>query len=158
MQTATAAIASRIRSPGLASALVSGAALWWRARRELGRPLAPFNAPSHWLWGDRALRQERASLRYTAVGTLTHVASSLLWAVLFDRLRSRHARPTVKDAVADAVVTAGVAAGVDLLVVPQRLTPGFERQLSARSLVWFYAAFASGLAIGGLLASTSRRT
>ena len=147
----------RIGSAGLGSALTGAAALWWRARRDVGRPVAPFNAPSHWLWGDRAISQQRASLRYTGVGTLTHVASSLFWAALYDALRGRRRHPTPANAVTDAAITAGVAACVDLVVVPKRLTPGFERQLSDRSLAWFYVAFAAGLAIGGVLGAEGRR-
>jgi hypothetical protein len=36
--------------------------------------------------------------------------------------------------------------------VPERLTPGFERRLSNRSLVMVYAAFGAGLALAGLAA------
>jgi len=45
-----------------------------------------------------------------------------------------------------------VAALVDLRLVPERLTPGFERRLSRRSLAWTYVGFGAGLALAGLLA------
>jgi hypothetical protein len=158
MTNSSALALERIGYPGLASAIVSAAALAWRARQELGRPVAPLNAPSHWLWGDRALRQGGASWRYTGIGGLTHLGSSLFWAALYDQLRRRRRHPTPQNAIADAAVTAGIAAVVDLVVVPRRLTPGFERQLSKRGVAEFYAAFAAGLAIGGLLGRVGRRT
>ncbi|HEX6363659.1 MAG TPA: hypothetical protein VFZ93_11915 [Albitalea sp.] len=156
MTTVLAPASRRIGYPGLAAALASAAALGWRGREELDRPLAPLNAPAHWLWGDRALRQGDASLRDTGVGLSTHVLSSFFWAALYALMRARRRHPTALNAAADAAVTAGVAAVVDLAVVPQRLTPGFERQLSGRSLAWFYAAFAAGLAIGGIAATRAR--
>jgi len=151
MPISLAVAARRIAPPGLGSILLGGAALWWGARRDAVHPLAPLNAPSHWLWGDDALRQNGASLRYTGVGALTHAGSSMFWAALYDALRRRRRDPNPRNTIVDAAVTAGVAAMVDLVVVPRRLTPGFERQLSGPSLVCFYAAFAAGLALGGML-------
>jgi hypothetical protein len=143
------------RSTGLASGLLSAAVLAWRGTRERGRPLAPLNAPSHWFWGERALRRDGASWRYTAVGMLTHQASSMLWAGVYAVLQRRRPRRTPATVVIDAAAVASVAAVVDLAVVPKRLTPGFERRLTRQGLVWVYAAFAAGLALGGL--ATLRR-
>ena len=58
--------------------------------------------------------------------------------------------------MADAVAVSAVAAVVDLACVPDRLTPGFERRLSERSLVMVYTAFAAGLALAGLAALRRR--
>jgi hypothetical protein len=44
---------------------------------------------------------------------------------------------------------------VDYKLTPRRLQPGFEAQLSKKSLVYVYAAFAIGLAIGARI--TARR-
>lgn len=138
--------------PGVASGIVSAAVLAWRGRRELDRPLAPLNAPSHWVWGEAALRQDGASLRYTALGALTHQGSAIFWGALYDVLRRLRRRPTPATVLMDAVAVSGIAACVDLVVVPERLTPGFERRLSPRGLAWVYAGFAAGLALGGLAA------
>jgi hypothetical protein len=138
--------------PAVASGLVSAVALLWRGRTELRRSAAPINAPSHWVWGDRALRQDGVTWRYTALGMVTHLASAMFWGVLYDLLRRRRRQPTVGNAVVDAALVTGTAACVDLVVVPQRLTPGFERRLSRPGLAWVYAGFMAGLVAGAALA------
>ncbi len=47
--------------------------------------------------------------------------------------------------------TAAVANVVDYKLTPKRLQPGYERQVSRKSLAWAYAAFAAGLAAGAYL-------
>ena len=61
---------------------------------------------------------------------------------------ARHGRVTPAQVVADAVAVTAVAALVDLKVVPEWLTPGFERRLSRPSLAGVYVGFAAGLALG----------
>lgn len=136
---------------GTLASLVSGAALAWRGRRENGRALGPLNAPAHWLWGQESLRRDGASLRHTLTGMVIHHVSSLFWAVFYEMLRLRRTRPTPANAVGDAAALTAVAAAVDLQLVPQRLAPGFERRISGRGLVWVYAGFALGLALGACL-------
>jgi hypothetical protein len=67
-------------------------------------------------------------------------------------VRARRWQLTPGNAVADACAISAVAAVVDLKLVPKRLTPGFEARLSNRSLALVYAGFATGLALGGMLA------
>jgi hypothetical protein len=43
-------------------------------------------------------------------------------------------------------VVAAIANVVDFKLTPQRLTPGFEKHLSKRSLAIVYVSFAAGLA------------
>ena len=50
-----------------------------------------------------------------------------------------------------------VAAWVDLRLVPHRLTPGFQRRLSSRSLLMVYTLFGMGLAAGSYLAKRHGR-
>jgi hypothetical protein len=45
---------------------------------------------------------------------------------------------------------------VDLGLVPERLSPGFERRLSRPSTGLVYLSFGVGLALGGLLALRDR--
>jgi hypothetical protein len=134
---------------GTCASLASGLALLQCAKSDTGRPLAGVNAPSHWLWGEEGVRANRPSIRHTLVGFLVHHASSIFWAAGHALLRARrtdhHALPGV---VADAAAVTAVAALVDLKLVPQRLTPGFERRLSRGSLVYVYLAFGVGLAVG----------
>lgn len=132
---------------GTCASILSTLALVARGRSESGSALAPINAVSHWYWGDRATREDRPSFKYTAPGYLTHHATSIFWAVLFEKtfggaLRGRPART-----VAASAATAAVACFVDYRLTPKRLTPGFEHRLSKTSLFLVYAAFAAGLAI-----------
>lgn len=150
LQTSSFSIQGLLLNGTLAS-LASAAVLAWRGRRENRRPLGPLNAPAHWVWGRESLRRDDASLRHTLTGAVVHHGSSLFWAVFYEALRSRRARPTPANAVSDAAAITAIAATVDLKLVPERLTPGFERRLSKRGLVWVYASFAAGLALGACL-------
>lgn len=137
---------------GSLASLTSMAALLAAGRRQAGTPIAPLNATSHWIWGDRALRQEQPSLRHTATGYLIHHAASVFWGVIYARVWATRRRATSpRAALAGAAVTSGVACLVDYRLTPQRLTPGFEHHLSRPALGAVYACFALGLAAGALL-------
>lgn len=131
--------------PGIPSGLAAGTlsllALALRGRVEIGSAARPINAPSHWLWGDRALKETGWSLRYTGVGFAIHQLSAVFWGCLHAR-RNKPSAP-----LAEAAVTTAIAVVTDLALTPGRLTPGFERHLSPRGLVWVYGAFALGLAL-----------
>lgn len=138
-------------SGSLASAF-SMAALAALGKRDSGSAIAPINSVSHWLYGDKAKMQERASARYTLPGLVTHHASAIFWAVLFERiagrLLDRKRASTTLPAVAAATA---VAAITDYKLVPYRLQPGFEARLTRPSMVGVYAAIAAGLALGTVL-------
>ncbi|MGQ3054756.1 MAG: hypothetical protein ACT6S0_23460 [Roseateles sp.] len=153
-------LAGRLLVSDLLSSSLSAAVLAWRGRTDTGSAAAPLNAVSHWLWPRKALRQDGVSARYTLTGTGVHYAAALLWSGLYESLRRRREHrgtATRTTAVADAVAVSAVAAVVDLACVPDRLTPGFEKRISNRSLVLVYAAFAAGLALSGLAAVSQRR-
>lgn len=135
---------------GLWAGLLSTAVLVWRGRAELARPAAPVNAPAHWLFGDESLRSSRPSWRHTATGMVVHQASAFMWAACYALLQARRSHPDPVGAVVDAVAVTSAAALVDLKLVPERLTPGFERRLSAPSVTAVYVAFAAGLVISAL--------
>jgi hypothetical protein len=141
--------ARKTLASGTVAGLLSLAALAVLGRRELSCAAAPVNAPSHWVWGDEALKQRRWSWRYTALGVVIHQASSVWWAWLHHRRP-----PSAHGPLHDAVVTTAAAAAVDLIVTPKRFTPGFERQLSPLGLALVYGAFAVGLAVA---TATERR-
>jgi hypothetical protein len=143
-----------LRDGGLAG-LTSLAALAVCGRLQTGSAAAPINAPSHWIWGDRALRQDGWSLRYTATGLAIHQGSAVFWGLLHQWLRRRNPRPGTL--VRDAIVTSAAAAFTDLALTPPRLTPGFEQRLSPRGLAWTYALFAVGLAVASHRARTAPR-
>ena len=148
--------ADRLVAGGLAAALLSGLALAWRGRTEAGSAAAPINAPSQWLHGREALREDGVTWRHTALGALVHGASSMLWAGLYELLRERRERrgsTGTAAALADAAAVTAVAAVVDFKLVPDRLSPGFQHRLSRPAVVLAYASFAAGL----LLANRIRR-
>lgn len=138
---------------GSVASVVSAAALVLAGRREPQRPAAPVNAISHWIWGDRALREDEPDLRHTATGYCIHHAASLFWATLHALVWGRRAvAQGPLPALAGAAVATAVASVVDLRLTPHRLTPGFEHRLSRPALAGVYASFALGLAVGSLLA------
>lgn len=133
---------------GMLAGGLSLMALAVRSRTDTGSVAAALNAPSHWLWGDRALREQGWSWKYTGTGVAIHQASALLWGVLHQRRRAAS-----ENAVAAAASTTAGAAFVDLALTPRRFTPGFERRLSPAGLVWVYALFATGLCAASVLQS-----
>ena len=145
-------LVQRVIAGDLLSSGISAAVLAWRGRAETGSTAAPLNAVSHWLWPRQALRHDDASARYTLTGTVVHFAAAALWSGLYEALRVRRSEPTPANAVSDAIAVTAVAAVVDLACVPDRLTPGFEKRLSPRSLVMVYSGFAAGLALAGIAA------
>jgi hypothetical protein len=129
-----------------------------RSRAENGTPWASVNAPSHWVWGNVALRQNERSLRYTALGLAIHHASAGFWGVMHEKLLcGGHATRADARLLATATLVTAVAAWVDLRLVPHRLTPGFQRRLSSRSLLAVYALFGMGLALGSHFANQRLR-
>lgn len=150
MTTWKQALREGVAAGSLASILSTASLVWAGDRR--GEAAAPLNAVSHWFFGDRALRQDEPSARYTATGFLIHHAASIFWGVLHAKAwgcRQECKRPA--PAAAGAVVAAGVACFVDYRLTPRRLTPGFEHRLSTREMVNVYALFAVGLAVGSML-------
>lgn len=136
---------------GSFASILSAAWLAWAGSRG-GQPAAPLNAVSHWIFGDRSLRQDEPSVKYTATGYLTHHLASIFWGTLHARVwgARRQAKPPLP-ALAGAVAAAGVAAFVDYQLTPKRLTPGFEHRLGRPEMVSVYACFALGLAVGSML-------
>ena len=141
----------RFLAAGLLSSLLSTAVLAWRGKVEDGAAAAPLNAVSHWFWGDEALARDGTDASHTGAGVVTHLAATAFWATFYAWMRSRRDRPGTVDAVTDAALVTAVAAVVDLKLVPERLTPGFEHRLSRPSLTGVYVAVGVGLALGGLL-------
>lgn len=108
-------------------------------RRSGGSPAAPLNATSHFLWGERAARQDDSSLQYTATGFAANYGASIFWALFYEALAGRMP-PLARGAAVSAL-----AYVVDYHVVPKRLTPGFEMRVPGSALAAAYAALALGL-------------
>lgn len=138
------------------ASVLSTAVLSWRSRRNTGQAATATNATSHWLWGERAMHRQAPSVRHTVVGYAIHHASSVFWAIAFERLLLRK-RPTVRRTLAAAAGTSVGAFVVDYGMTPRRLTPGFERHLHARGMALTYAAIAVGFAATALLRARRHR-
>lgn len=137
---------------GSFASLTSLAPMILRSRAENATAWAALNAPSHWVWGDAALCQDACSVRYSALGLAIHHASAGFWALLHEKLLGRdESSRVIARLLGKAALTTAVAAWVDLRVVPHRLTPGFQRRLSERSLLTVYVLFGLGLAAGSYL-------
>jgi len=142
-------IRDALRGGGLA-ALTTTATVAGCGKVETGSAAAPINAISHIVWGDRAARVNRPTLKYTLVGILLNSAAVTMWAAVFAALfGSRHRDPQSLPArLAQGAFVAASAYVVDYALVPNRLTPGFEKRLSGRSLLAIYAVLAASLALG----------
>jgi len=119
--------------------------------RQAGSAAAPINAASHWLWGDEALREDRATVRHTATGLATQLAASVFWAALWSAIHGR--RPQAKrvpQAIAGGVATSAAAYVIDYTITPRRFTPGYEHRLDGRGMLAVYAALAAGFALGAI--------
>jgi hypothetical protein len=142
---------------GTAASLCSAAALAICGKIERDTAAGPNNGPSQWVWGEGAAYERRATLRHTAVGYAIHHAMSIFWATLHEKLqRSHNEHEPIEKIFAKCAATAGAACFVDYQLTPRRLRPGFEKQLSRRSLFVVYASFAAGLAIGQSLKRLNR--
>jgi hypothetical protein len=130
-------------SSGAVASLMCTAVVSALGRRGTGTAFSATNATSHWIWGTPARFARRGSLRHTVVGYAIHHASSVWWALLFERVTRESRGSGAIAARAGAVAT--LAYVVDYHVVPKRLTPGFESHLRARDMLAGYAAFAAGL-------------
>jgi len=109
---------------------------------------APLNSVSHITFGDEAARHTELSAKYTGTGTALNTAAIFSWAALHAGVMRMLPRRDVPAAIGAGAAVAAIAYVTDYYVVPRRLTPGFEKRLSGRSLFWIYSALAAGLAAG----------
>jgi hypothetical protein len=109
---------------------------------------APLNAVSHITFGDEAAWHTELSAKYTGTGTALNTAAIFSWAAAHAGVMRLLPRQDLPAAIGAAVAVSAGAYLVDYYVVPRRLTPGFEKRLSGRSLFWIYSALAAGLAAG----------
>jgi hypothetical protein len=143
---------------GAAASLLSAVTLALLGRIENRSAAGPLNGPSQWVFGRWAAYLRRPSLRHTLTGILIHHLTATGWALLHERLLGRgKVDQTPAQRLGRAAATAAVANVVDFQLTPKRLTPGFEHQLSRKSLFVVYAAFALGLAIWGASMTERRR-
>jgi len=133
---------------GFTSSLLSTAVMALAGKVERNAPAAPLNGPSQWVFGRSAAYRRSATLRYTLTGFLIHHLMATGWAVVHERMFGRHKKDqTPIQRLGYAAVTAAAANFIDYRVTPRRLQPGFDAQLSRKSLFAIYAAFAVGLTV-----------
>ncbi len=112
----------------------------------IGRaPVRVINSTSHWFHGDRGSRTAAVDLSHTATGWATHHGASMFWAAVFEAVRRVGPR---RSAWADATLVSALAAFVDYVVVPRRLTPGWEKVVSPGAIALAYGAMALALTMG----------
>ena len=112
---------------------------------------APLNAVSHITFGDEAAAHTEWSAKYTGTGTALNTVAVFSWAAMHAGVMKMLPRQDLPSAIGAGVAVAAAAYVVDYYVVPERLTPGFEKRLTGRSLFWIYSALAAGLAAGWTL-------
>lgn len=142
---------------GAVASVVSSVILVACGKAERGDPSRPLNGPSQWVWGRHAPFVQGFSVKHTVVGYAIHHAASMFWALLFARLRPRRDRNNFPDVVAASALITTIAYIADFKLVPTRVSPGFQRQLTKRCLYAAYAGFAFGLVIGALGSSERGR-
>jgi hypothetical protein len=150
------AVLQRALVSGTCASIASTGVLALAGVRDCASAMAPTNAVSHWIWGDRALRQQSMSAAYTGTGYVIHHAMSVLWASGYEGYIAWRPPATHGHALGAALATSAIAALVDLKFTPKRLTPGFERKLSSRMLWAVYIGFGVALGLRQLFASKHR--
>jgi hypothetical protein len=121
-------------------------------KAEQNNPVAPLNAISHIAFGEEAARQNEPSLKYTATGILLNDAACTSWAALHEQFFGRAAsNGNIPMALTGGSIISLVAYITDYYLVPKRITPGMEKRLSNRSLLFIYTILAMSLALGSLL-------
>jgi hypothetical protein len=144
----TTSLLSDTAAAGATATALTTATILCLGRERDASAWAPMNAVSHIAFGDEAARHTELSTRYTATGTALNTAAIFAWAACYAGVMAFAPRRDLPTAIVAGAAVAAVAYGVDYHVVPRRLTPGFEKRLSGRSLFWIYSSLAAGLAAG----------
>lgn len=113
-------------------------------------PWPALNSISKVVHGNHAPWRNELSWKYTGTGALLNTAAVFSWAAVYAVLRGPRTRTDYVRAVTAGVATSALAYVIDYHAVPERLTPGFEKRLPARSLGLIYGALALGLAASEL--------
>ncbi|HEU4855573.1 MAG TPA: hypothetical protein VFS89_09900 [Nitrosospira sp.] len=159
-------VLSRAVKSGTISGLATAAVASLAGKRETGSYAAPLNATSHIIWGDRAAKQDQASVKYTLTGFLLNHGSAIFWASFYEKLAAGRDngrregrvaspgaadRPHVMHPLCRAAAVATAAYVIDYHAIPKRFTPGFEKRLSGKSMAVIFFTLAAGLAARDLV-------
>lgn len=142
---------------GTVASIATTAALALLARTEGKGAVQRTNSTSHWLHGQEAGSIGEVDAAHTLIGYGTHHISAIFWALPFEAWLATRPTRTAGQTLTDATMMSAIAAVVDYGMAPRRLTPGWEKVLSKRSIAATYAAMALGLAAGALISQRGRR-
>lgn len=132
--------------------LTTSAAVAACGARENGNAVAPINAISHIVWGDEAAEQETPSLKYTYTGLALNSAANISWAFFYEKIFGAAAQKgNVPVALLGGAAVSAAAYITDYHIVPPRLTPGFEKRLSPRSMLVVYTVLALSLSLSSMI-------
>ena len=126
----------------VAAAATAGALVGFGTARDA--PVQPLNAIAHVIVGSRAFYVQSAHVVVTTVAVLTHLAAMALCGLAFTWAfgRWRDARLWVA-----AFGFAALVALVDFVILPERLSPGFESVLTHGEVAVVYALMALAFAL-----------
>lgn len=127
----------------VAAAATAGALVGFGAAR--GSPLLPINTVAHIVLGSRAFYITDFHPLITTLGLLLHTVSVVVWGVLFAVAMARVYGVRVW---IGAIVFAAAVALIDFVLLPDRLSPGFENSLMRVEVVIVYLVLAVSLALG----------
>lgn len=146
--------AKRTAVTGTVTSALSLVCLLLVSRQQTGSAAAALNGSSQIVHGDEALRARHASLRHTLPALAVHHLSSHWWAAVQEHpwLRRRLPHAGVR-----ALLVTASAAILDYGLLPRRLSPGYEGQLSGSGMLAVFAAIAAGLALGSVVAPAAAR-
>jgi len=136
-----------LRTAAVASVATTVAAAACGALED-GKALAPINAISHIVWGDKAATKDGASWKYTMTGLALNTAAITGWAAVHELLFPAGKQRNMAGALLGGACVSALAYVTDYGIVPRRLTPGFETRLSNRALLGIYAVLAVSLGLG----------
>jgi hypothetical protein len=108
-----------------------------------GTPVQPLNTLAHIVLGSRAFQVRSVDPAVTTAGIAVHVLSLVAWGMLFSLAIAR-ARGVRLWAI--ALLFAALVAVVDFIVVPDRLSPGFDTMLTRGELIVLYGIMAIAMA------------
>jgi hypothetical protein len=135
---------------GTVATTATTVALTVLGKAEDGNAVAPINAVSHILWGDKAAFAEQLDASHSLMGLALHAVAVTGWAGIHELLMPRTGQRRLDQALLAGAAVSTLAFITDYYVVPKRLTPGFEKRLSNRALLGVYATLALSLAAGSL--------
>ena len=137
---------ARIIFSGTVASVITAAGLAALSKAEGRHPLAPINATSHWLFGDKNIKLDGFHPQQTLIGFATHHASAIFWALVYEYGTPRWVPKGYREAT--AAPTAIFAALLDYGLLPPRISPGWELAISKKSVGAGFVLLGAGLAIG----------